>query len=409
MQNIWVIALREFRQKITNRGFLISTIATPVILLVVFAFSRGGAPGFGPAQPAQEPDRPAPEMTIGYVDQAGIVAAVPESVPEDSFRPYPDTESARLALTAGEIGAYYVIPADYRQTGNVQRVSPEIPMASPPDTNWMDVILIRNLVPDAGDAEIARLQEPLATGLEVVNITAPEESTGGGSDFLPYLVTVAVIIPLFTSGNYLFQSLSQEKENRIMEILLVSAEPRQLLTGKLIGLAALTLVQYLIWGAIGAIGAVILGAGIGGLLAGVSLTGPELLLVLFYALGGYALYAALMAGVGALTPNTEGGRTWLLLITLPMTVPLYLWMVIVQNPNGIVAQVLSMIPFSAPIAMLMRMTAASVPALQLAVSLGLLVVTVVAMILLMARLFRVSTLLSGEPLSLGRFWRAVTA
>jgi ABC-2 type transport system permease protein len=103
----------------------------------------------------------------------------------------------------------------------------------------------------------------------------------------------------------------------------------------------------------------------------------------------------------------EGSRAWVFLIVAPMMIPIYLWTSVVSAPDGVFAVALSLFPFSAPVAMLMRMTSTAVPAWQLVVSLALLIATGAATLLLMGRLFRVQTLLSGEPLSLRRFAAAL--
>jgi ABC-2 type transport system permease protein len=226
---------------------------------------------------------------------------------------------------------------------------------------------------------------------------------------VPFIVTIAVLVPLFTGGSYLLQSLTQEKDNRIMEILLVSLRPRQLLAGKLVGLGALTLVQYAIWIAIGGTGLVLTGTDPTLLQSAVQLSLGEGILAIAFALGGFALYAALMAGVGALSRDLESSRAWIFLLTLPVMLPIYLWMPIANAPNGPLAVVLSLFPYSAPAAMLMRMTSTVVPAWQIGTSLILLALGSVATIWLMARLFRAQTLLSGESFSLGRMWQALSA
>ena len=205
----------------------------------------------------------------------------------------------------------------------------------------------------------------------------------------------------------MLQSLTQEKGSRVMEILLLSLQPRQLLAGKLLGLGLLVIVQYGIWVLIGALVLTLTGQDATRFLAGIQLSVREVLLIVPYALGGFGLYAALMAGIGALAPDMEGSRAWTFMITLPMMLPMYLWMAIVNSPQGALALILSLFPYSAPIAMMMRMTATTVPAWQVGVSLGLLSLAVVATIGLMARLFHAKTLLSGEALSLDRFRSAL--
>ncbi len=411
MRKTLLIGLREFRQRVTSRAFLLGAIGTPLILLGIMVFGGGlgaGTPDEAPFQDILEAERP--DEPIGYVDRAGLIQSIPDPIPADAFQAYGDVEGARAALEAGDIAAYYVVPNDYRETGEVERVSARFPTA-PPDTQLFDWVLVSNLFPEAEAGEVRRLRWPFdGAGPAFVSVDTEEEPGDGGiaDTMLPFVVTIAVMIPLFSGGGYLFQSLAQEKSSRVMEMLLVSVRPRQLLTGKLLGLGALVLVQYAIWVAIAGLGFAVTGRDPGQLLAGIRLSTAEVLLIVPYALGGFGLYAALMAGIGALAQDMESSRGWIFVLTLPMMAPIYLWTAIVNAPNGPLAVALSLFPYSAPVGMLMRMTAATVPPWQLAVSLGLLVVATAGTVWLMARLFRAQTLLSGESLSIGRFWTALT-
>ncbi len=404
MRNLLIVALREFRQRVRKRAFLLTSLGTPLIFLVIWALtgSIGGPSGQAPIDDLLETERPT--QAIGYVDHAGLIQEITDPVPSDLFQLFEDVEAARAALENGDIGAYYVVPPDYVRTGDVQRVSEKIPTL-PPDVDWFRWVLVSNLFPDADRADIARFRWPFndAGGPQFVSLTLAGETGGGGSSsMLPFAVAMAVMLPLFSSGSLLFQSLAQEKSNRVMEILLVSLRPRQLLAGKLLGLGALTLVQYVIWGLIGGLIALIAGGDAVQALSGISLSPGELGLVLIYALGGFLLYAALMAGIGALAQDVESSRAWIFVITLPMMLPLYLWMTITSAPHGPLAILLSLVPFSSPMAILMRMTSTAVPGWQIGLSLALLLLTGVGMVWLMGRLFRAQTLLSGESISLQR-------
>ncbi len=122
-------------------------------------------------------------------------------------------------------------------------------------------------------------------------------------------------------------------------------------------------------------------------------------LALIYALGGFLLYAALMAGIGALAQDVESSRVWIFIITLPMMLPIYLWMTITSSPHGSLAIILSLIPFSSPIAMLMRMTSTIVPGWQIGLSLTLLLLTSVGGVDELARRRRSLLVASGGPWS----------
>lgn len=410
MSKIFLVAWREFKQRVRNRGFLLTTIGLPVIFLVVAAV--GGSIG-GPdeAQMAGLVETAVSAQPIGYIDQANLIQTVREPLNPASVQSFDTTNAADAALRADAVSAYYVIPADYANSGQVRRVSASLPLEQP-DNSQIEWLLLTNLFPDRSVQELAGLRSPFGSGgLTVVDVSIDSNaaSSGGifGDSMLPFIVAFAIMLPLFTSGSYLLYSVTQEKSSRIMEILLVSLRPRQMLTGKLIGLGALTLVQYAAWAII--VGGVLLvmGGSPQQLLGNLNFTETEILLIVPFALGGFLLYASIMAGIGALAPDIESSRTLIFVITLPMLIPLYLWMAIVSAPGSLLATTLSLIPFSAPLAMLMRMTATSVATWQLLVSLGLLYATAVGMLWLMARLFRVQTLLSGESLSAARFWQAL--
>ncbi len=420
MSKVFLVAKREFGQRVRTRGFILSSIFVPVILLVVMltgSFSGEFAVVESEEAPAgeettdesaAEPDSVATSNIVAYVDEAGLIERTPENRPEE-YRAFTNLDAAAAALAEGEIESYYVIAADYRETGNVRRVTAELP-ATPPETGAFDWLLRTNLLPAATLTEVSRAQNPFQSfQLPVQTVSGETEATTGNGFFnmMPFLVAMLVMIPLFTSGSYLLQSLTEEKSGRVMEILLVSLRPPALLAGKLLGLGALTMVQYAIWLTLGAGVLLIVGQDVTGLLGAINLTTQELVLVLLFALGGYALYATLMAGLGALSPNLEATRSWVFVITLPMMIPIYLWVVISGSPQGALAVGLSLFPFSAPIAMLMRLASATVPVWQVIASLALLGVTAAFMVWLMSRLFRVQTLLSGEAFSVRRFWSAV--
>jgi ABC-2 type transport system permease protein len=216
-----------------------------------------------------------------------------------------------------------------------------------------------------------------------------------------------IMMPLFVGGGYLLQGLAQEKENRVLEMLLVSLRPSQLLAGKLLGLGALTIVQFASWLVLGGLTMKIAGEDPLSFLQAIDLSGSEPILVAAFAGGGFLLYATLMGGLGAVAPNVEATRMWSFVVSSPMLVPIFLSAPISMSPNGALAVLLSILPFSSPIGMLMRLMATAVAPWEIAFSLALLIVTAILMVLVMSRIFRASTLLSGQPLSLRRFWDAL--
>lgn len=408
MHNIWIVARREFQTRVTSRGFLFSSLALPLILVLVWFFSGAFDTGPTPAAENESSLSPTTEQNAGYVDQAGLIEHLPPEADGVLIRAFADAAAADTALRQGEIEAYYLIPPDYLTSGTVRRVSRRLP-AGPVSNDPLNTTLVTNLLPGAEPARIERLRDPLGAGLRYA-AEQGAQTRGVSLNYIPFIVTMVIIIPLFTSGGYLLQSLAAEKSNRVMEIMLVSLRPRQLLSGKLLGLGALAGVQYAIWITVGLTSGGLMrlfGRDFRTLLSSLNFSPAEVGYALLFALGGYAVYAAFLAGLGALAPDLESSRSWILLVTLPMFFPLYFWGALVQNPHSTLAVGLSLFPLSAPVAMLLRLTSSQVPAWQVLTSLVLLGLSALGLIRLMARLFRVQTLLSGEPLSARRIWQAL--
>lgn len=410
MDKLLVIAYREFKERATNRGFLLMTFLLPVFLIGVWAVSGVITIGSEEAQgqSTEAEGSFTPEVgAFGLVDRSGLVQTLPEGLPAESMARFENEAPARQALQAGDIAAYYLVPQDYRQSGTVERVSPELP-AFPPNVSRFERLLVENLAAEAGSERTGVLLQPLGPGdLQAVTLTPQGEEGATSFPILPLLVTMAIMVPLFTSGSYLLQSLAEEKDSRIVELLLVSLRPFQMFAGKLLGVSGLILVQYLVWGGAAALVLFVVDVNLVQMLGGFNLSPLELLLALPFALGGFLIYASIMAGLGALAKDMEDSRMWVFLITLPMMLPIYLWFSIASAPNGLVATLLSLFPYSAPVTMVMRMSTTNVPPLEIALSLGLLLLAGLVTLWLVARLFRVQTLLSGESLSAGRMWSAL--
>jgi len=197
----------------------------------------------------------------------------------------------------------------------------------------------------------------------------------------------------------------EEKENRTLEVLMTSIAPRQLLAGKIIGLGVVALLQLLIWAAIGGI---ILGRGQELLNNTVDLPWTVWLLMLAFFLLGYLFYASLMAGIGAISPSVRELSQLAILVSVPAIIPILFIPSLLSKPNGTLAIVLSVIPFTAPSTMMMRQAMTSVPLWQTLLSLGLMLVAVAVTLNVAARLFRATTLLIGARLSLRGVWRALS-
>jgi ABC-2 type transport system permease protein len=192
-----------------------------------------------------------------------------------------------------------------------------------------------------------------------------------------------------------------------VEVLLVSVSPRQLMLGKLLGLSVVALLQMLVW--IGGSFLIMQATDLFNL-PPVELGLPISFFFwgLVYLVLGYLLYASMMGAIGALAPNAREAGQFTFAILLPLMIPLWLNATITENPEGMLATILSLVPLTAPITMMSRLVGGDVPLWQLLLSVGILAVTTYGFVLLASRFFRADTLLSSATLKWNRLltgWR----
>ena len=216
---------------------------------------------------------------------------------------------------------------------------------------------------------------------------------------LPYGFALLFVTTTFTTSGYLLQAVAEEKEDRVGEIMAVTVKPRDMMAGKIIGLSGVGLTQMLIWLGMAAV-AILVFVGNLDWLAEINLPWSMLLLSLLYFLLGYMLIAACYATAGAAVSTPQEAQPLVTPISMLALAPMFVITLILSKPNGMLAVILSLIPFSAPMTMLMRLPLADIPAWQIVVSLLLLALTSVGAMLLSGRVFRLGLLRYGKRLSI---------
>jgi ABC-2 type transport system permease protein len=394
MNKALMIARREFVHNLTRGGFLFAAFGVPLIvvilLFVVFAVI------------SDTQDNTERIGAVGFVDQSGVLMDA-VSVPQD-FAAYQTVEAARAALDSDAIGAYFVVPADYLEAGEVQIVSDgSVPQAL---RDQFDAFLIANLGRDLQPAQIDRLIEPINnTILTLDNGRRLESEAVVGLFFAPFIFVFVFLIGSQTTSSYLMSSIVEEKSSRIMEILVTTVTPIQLLFGKILGLGALGLVQLAVWVAGGLI-ALNLGQGIPAL-RGVTIP-PDLIGVgLVYFMLGYFLLSSIFAGVGAVTNTEQESRQIAGIFSLLFSIPFFFIVQLITDPDGPLMTFLTLFPFTAPITVMMRLGFGSVPTEQLILSIVILLLTTLVVVWASARVFRWALLLYGKRPNLMQILSAI--
>ncbi len=404
MHKTWLVMRNEILTNVTRRSWLLITIGLPLILaLVLFArpLLTGSAPVSTSVSDASSSDS---ELDIeGYVDHSGLIRTITEDL-EGKLVAFADEVSASSALEAGEIAAYYVIPEDYVESGRFTYVHPDFKGFEPQGQSWvMRWTLLVNVLD--GDAKLAsQVWNPM--DLKVTALAAePQRDVGMGWEYwVPYATGMILYVMIIMSSSLLRSSMGNERKNQVMEVLMLSVTPRQMLTGKLFGLAAVGLLQTLIWAGTGYAMLSLGGQGVN-LPAGFELPLSLVVWSLVYFVLGYAVYASLLGGLGALTgPNQMGASTADFVIIWPLIIPIFFMAFLINNPNGTLAIVLSLIPLTAPVAMMTRLAAGGVPLWQPLLGAALMAGTALLAMRAVARVFRTQMLLSGQTFSVKRYF-----
>jgi ABC-2 type transport system permease protein len=342
----------------------------------------------------------------GYVDHSGLITAVSKNIPQGILVPYADEASARQALKDGEITAYYVVPPDYVAQGDLIYVNPDYHIALNRGQAWvMNYTIFENLL--GHDAErVERAGRPMEVHTRALSPATQSDDDNPLSYWIPYACMLLFTMVMAMSSGFLLDSVGKEKQNQVMEQLLLSISPRQLLTGKIIGLGVVGLGQTLVWGGI-ALALMRLQGQRVTIPAGFELS-PLILAwaVVFFVLG-YATYASLMAGLGALVPNLRDASQATIVVIWPLIVPMFLIGIISEQPHGALATGLSLFPLTAPSTMLTRLIAGGVPLWQPLLAIGLLALTAYFVVRAVARMFHAQHLLSGQPFSARRYFGAI--
>ena len=394
MQRVLIVAWHEYRVNVRRPDFIIFTSLVPLLgliaLLVGIFFGRqaGGA--------LVRVFDDGPEITA-VVDQSGRFTPIMPRF-EAEYVPYDDEATARTALEDEVVKRVVVVPPTYPKQGNVMVVT-AASRFSEFGTIGLRGFFMAHLVQEVGDETLrARLIDPFDAQVEFLNERG-QTSGGEAGEILgfivPFLFGILLVVTVFVSSGYLVRSVAEEKSSRVIEIILSSVTPHQLLAGKVMGLGALGLTQIFVWIA----SATGLGGGLA-VLAGIVLplfTRVEVFgLALVYYILGFSVYAVLIAAIGTLGSNFQESQQITGIFIFVAAIPMMFFGTILTNPNAMVVRALSWFPLTAPTTMMLRLPLSEVPWIDIAGSIGVLLATIPLVVWLGAKVFRLGMLMYGK-------------
>jgi ABC-2 type transport system permease protein len=411
MRSLGPILRREYLQRIRSRWFLVSTFLVPVLFL-----------GLGVGPVVYETARENTRRTLAVVDETGVLGSrVAEGLEAAGYTveevsPGAETELGERVLS-GELGGYLVLGREALTRGRIGYYGMEGPGA-------FSGMTIRGVVTQAALevrlTELGRAEDLdalMSGGALDVRLLEESQSMMAGEDpelagafvgaFLLYMVIV-----MYASA--VMRATLEEKTGRIVEILISSVRPSDLMLGKILGVGSVGLTQVFVWVLCGVAAFVF---GLPALVAARpdladpdvvlrALPGPGLVaLFLAFFLGGYFLYAAVYAAIGGMCSTEEEAQHAQFPVVLLLVLQVMILLPVVENPDSTMAVATSLVPLFTPVIMYARMGAGGVPDWQLALSLVLLLSSVLFMARIAGKIYRVGILMQGKRPTLPELWR----
>lgn len=432
MNNIFLITKREFLTQVKKKSFIILTLLAP---LMIIAF--GAVIGF--MFKANESHN-----MIEVVDNSGLFKGQLKSDEKINYIFIPSAEEkAKVKNLKGNesLDGILILPAlsgnnlDDIEKSTRLVVNTKIGL----DTKQQIISDITNVIKKEKikqlgiqEAQLENLDKSFT--LKTINVSEDNKEDSdlafGVKSVLSMVLMYVTFMFILIYGVRVMRSVLEEKNNRVVEIIISSVKPFELMMGKILGVTLVALTQFIVWITMSVIGALVLNTGFASLQktfpggneemmskldiaqiatqASHSLLEMNFPLIIFvfivFFLLGYMFYSSVYAAIGSAVDNETETQQFTLFAILPLTLGMYGSISVINNPDGPVGFWMSIIPFTSPVAMVARIPF-GVPAWQIALSIGLLLGTTIFMIFLAGKIYRVGILMYGNKATLKEIWK----
>jgi len=405
------VAKWEFLEKVKSKAFVISLVLMPVIIAIMALL-----PAFLVSKEDSGPVR------IGIIDGTHKLIQSLGDRMDREFRlkndqpnyilqnlgldkPLEEARAEGIRLIASErIEGYFFIPETAYDSGKVEYRSKNVGNFKIQErfSRSIEQVIVesRLLTHGLDTAMIRKLTASVNVKSIKINDKGKESEAGFGETFATaYIGLLMLIFMVMTSGQLLVRSVVEEKSNRVVEVLLSSCTPRNLMSGKILGLSGLGILQMLVYAIMGVALA---------LKTDMNLLQPEyFFLTLLYAILGYLFYAAIFVAAGSPVTTEQEAQQITAYISMLLVVPFALMMLVMQNPNSLLVKVLSYIPVLTPSIMVLRISIQMPSIWEILATVLLMLASTAVMMWVAGKIFRVAILSYGKRPSLSEIFRWV--
>ena len=407
---LWAVVKREYLERVRTKGFVIGTVLGPLLM---------GGMMIVPALAARSGSKP---LRVAVLDGTGTLqAAVEEGLRAARFdgkarfdvQPAPGAEAGpaaaatagtseaplKKAVLEGRLDGYLHLPADAVAAGTAsyygRNVSNRLDLRTMERT--VSDVLVGQRLTGAGldPAKVKDLTKEL--DLKTIRLSEKGEREDQGAAMIFSIILLMILyMSILLWGQAVMTSVIEEKTSRVVEVMAAGVSPTTLLAGKLLGVGAAGLTQFLVW-AISLFGVSVFAAGA----AMGSFSMPEvtpLMLVAFvlFFLLGFLFYAALYASIGAAVNTVQEAQSLAFPVMLPIILAMVCFPAVLEAPDGALAVTMSMIPGMSPLIMFLRIVVLTPPLWQIALSIALLALGILGVVWVASRVYRVGILMYGK-------------
>ncbi|MGC9198091.1 MAG: ABC transporter permease [Acidobacteriaceae bacterium] len=400
LQNIWLIAKREYLERIRTKGFLMATILIPILM---------GGGMFGAAELADK--SPTASHIVVLDSQPKFAQDLKEELEHGKYSkmtvqilPFA-TSLAELdqKMKDKQLDGYLVIEPP-KEAG--QRPEFDFTPRSTADMatttaieDALHQVLIREYLADKGLS--APQMDALMAPAELNVLDRNGERGNSRTAFMvAYALFFLMYLVVLLYGMNVARSIIEEKTSRVFEVLLATIQPDELLAGKILGVGAVGLTQVGIWMIAFGLLAAQMGA-----TSGVQISFAQVIYFVVYFGLGYALYSAVAASLGAMTNSEQELQQLNMFLMLPLFFSLLMLEPVTTNPNSLLSRIVSQIPFCAPLLMDLRISISMPQPWEIALSIGLILVSIYAVLWVSSRIYRVGILMYGKKPNLPEILR----
>lgn len=416
MNAMWIIFKREFKARVATKAFIIGTLLFPIIMgsLILIPALTGNSTKRTIAVVSEAP----PELTDRFVELLGQdrtgkaktdgvvfnVVRTPGTIAENE-------PALKERVLSKQLDGYVALPADVVAKNEIfYRARNISATAVNSDLQFAANRAIqgeRLRAAGIGHDKLTEITKSVELNSGQITKDTFKRGSARSSFMLAYAIAFLVYITIIMQGVGLLRSVLEEKTNRISEIMVSSVRPGYLMAGKILGTGSASMLQVLIWITMVAIAVIVGSQGFfpPEIVNAFNIAPLDLIALLLFYILGFLLYSALFAAMGSMVNSEQEAQSIQSLGLLPLIIPMVFIVKVINDPLGNVATALSMIPFSAPITMPMRMASETLPAWEILTSLGLLAIGLAAVTWIAGRIYRIGILSTGKKPDMAELMR----